>query len=79
MEKLRKLKIITKMLDNVAEGIRISRDMDLDTAERMNPDNWTLKERKFAAEVTTAAYNEAVKTILIMASGWLSDLADAKD
>lgn len=75
MKTEKKIEIITRTLNNVITGLKISRDMDLDAAERVNPYNLEEGESKFAADTASAMYNEAMRATMIVAANMIMNCA----
>lgn len=75
MKAEKKIEIITRTLNNVMTGLKISRDMDSDTAERVNPYDLEEGERKFAADAVSVMYNEAMRTAMIVAADMIRNCA----
>lgn len=75
MKTEKKIEIISRMLNNVMTGLKISRDMDLDVAERVNPDDLEEGESKFAVDVVSAMYNEAMRAAMILSANMIMDCA----
>lgn len=76
---VKKIEIITRTLNNVMTGLKISRDMDLDAAERVNTYDLKEDERKFAADAVSAMYNEAMRAAMIVAANMLMNCAQEQD
>ena len=75
MKTEKKIEIISRMLNNVMTGLKISRDMDLDVAERVNPDDLEEGESKFAVDAASAMYNEAMRAAMILSANMIMDCA----
>lgn len=75
MKTEKKIEIISRMLNNVMTGLKISRDMDLDVAERINPDDLEEGESKFAVDAVSAMYNEAMRAAMIVSANMIMDCA----
>lgn len=75
MQTEKKIEIITRTLNNLMTGLKISRDMDVDAAERVNPYDLEEGERKFAADAASAMYNEAMRTAMIVAADMIRNCA----
>ena len=71
----KKIEIITRTLNNLMTGLKISRDIDLDVAERVNPDDLEEGESKFAVDAVSAMYNEAMRTAMIIAADMIRNCA----
>lgn len=75
MKTEKKIEIITRTLNNLMTGLKISRDMDVDSAERVNPYNLEEGERKFAVDAVSAMYNEAIRAAMIVSANMIMDCA----
>lgn len=75
MKTEKKIEIISRMLNNVMTGLKISRDMDLDVAERVNPDDLEEGESKFAVDAVSAMYNEAMRAAMIVSANMIMNCA----
>lgn len=71
----KKIEIITRTLNNLLSGLKISRDLDMDAAERVNPYDLEEGERKFAADAVSAMYDEAMRVAMIVASDMIRNCA----
>ena len=71
MKTEKKIEIITRTLNNLMTGLKISRDMDVDAAERVNPYDLEESERKFEADTVSAMYDEAMRAAMIVASNMI--------
>lgn len=72
----KKIEIITRTLNEVMTGLKISRDMDIDAAEKVNPYDLEEGERKFAADTASAVYNNAMNTAMIVAANMIMKCAE---
>ena len=75
MKTEKKIEIITRTLNNLMTGLKISRDMDVDAAERVNPYDLEEGERKFEADTVSAMYDEAMHAAMIVASNMIMNCA----
>lgn len=75
MKTEKKIEIITRTLNNLMTGLKISRDMDVDATERVNPYNLEEGERKFAVDAVSAMYNEAIRAAMIVSANMIMDCA----
>ena len=75
MKTEKKIEIITRTLNNLMTGLKISRDMDVDDAERVNPYDLEEGERKFAVDAASAMYNEAMRAAMILSANMIMDCA----
>lgn len=75
MKTEKKVEIISRMLNNVMTGLKISRDMDLDVAERVNPDDLEEGESKFSVDAVSAMYNEAMRAAMIVSANMIMNCA----
>lgn len=74
MKTEKKVEIITRTLNNLMSGLKISRKVNI-TAEQVNPYNLEEGERKFAADVVSAMYNEVMHTAMIVAADMIGNCA----
>lgn len=79
MKTEKKIEIITRTLNNVMTGLKLSRDMDSDAAERVNPYDLEEGERKFAADTVSAMYNEAMRAAMIVAANMIMNCAQEQN
>lgn len=79
MKTEKKIEIISRMLNNVMTGLKISRDMDLDVAERVNPDDLEEGESKFAVDAVSAMYNEAMRAAMIVSANMIMNCAQEQN
>lgn len=75
MKTEKKIEIITRTLNNLMTGLKISRDMDIDSSERVNPYDLEEGERKFAADALSAMYDEAMRAAMIVAADMIRNCA----
>ena len=75
MKTEKKIEIITRALNNFMTGMKISRDMDIDETERVNPYDLEEGESKFAADAVSAMYGEAMRTAMIIAADMIRNCA----
>ena len=75
MKTEKKIEIITRALNNFMTGMKISRDMDIDETERVNPYDLEEGESKFAADTVSAMYGEAMHAAMIVASNMIMNCA----
>lgn len=75
MKTEKKVEIITRTLNNLMSGLKISRDMDIDAAERVNPYDLEVGESKLAADTVSAMYNEAMRAAMIVAADMIRNCA----
>ena len=76
MKTEKKVEIITRTLNNLITGLKISRDMDIDASERVNPYDLEEGERKFAADTVSAIYDEAMRTAMFVVSNMITACAN---
>lgn len=76
MEKAKKTEIITRSLSNFLTGLKISRDMDIDAAERVNPYNLEAGECAYEASITAAIYDEAINAVLRRVADLLGSIGE---
>ena len=79
MKTEKKIEIITRTLNNLMTGVKISRDMDVDAAERVNPYDLEEGERKFEADTVSAMYDEAMRAAMIVASNMIMNCVHDQD
>ena len=79
MKTEKKIEIIACTLNDVMTGLKISRDMDSDTAERVNPYDLEEGESKFAADAGSAMYNEAMRAAMIVAANMIMNCAQEQN
>ena len=79
MKTEKKIEIITRALNNFMTGMKISRDMDFDETERVNPYDLEEGERKFAADTVSAMYDEAMRAAMIVASNMIMNCVHDQD
>ena len=79
MKTEKKIEIIARTLNDVMTGLKISRDLDSDAAERVNPYDLEEGESKFAADVVSAMYNEAMRAAMIVAANMIMKCAQEQD
>ena len=75
MKMEKKIEIITRTINNLMTGLKISRDMDVDATERVNPYDLEEGERKFEADTVSAMYDEAMRAAMIVASNMIMNCA----
>lgn len=75
MKTEKKIEIITRTLNNLMTGLKISRNMDVDAVERVNPYDLEEGERKFEADTVSAMYDEAMRAAMIVASNMIMNCA----
>lgn len=75
----KKIEIITRTLNNLMTGLKISRDMDIDAAERVNLYDLEEGERKFEADTVSAMYDEAMRAAMIVASNMIMNCVHDQD
>lgn len=71
----KKVEIITRTMNNLLSGLKISRELDMNAAEQVNPYDFEEGERKFAADAVSAMYNEAMRTAMIVAADMVRNCA----
>lgn len=71
----KKIKIITRALNDIMTGLKISRDMDVDASKKVNPYDMEVGECKFAADASTSMYDEAMRTAMIVAADMIKNCA----
>lgn len=79
MKTEKKIEIIARTLNNVMTGLKISRDMELNAAERVNPYDLEEGESKFAADTASAMYNEAMRAAMIVAANMIMNCAQEQN
>lgn len=79
MKTEKKIEIIARTLNNVMTGLKISRDMDSDIAERVNPYDLEEGESKFAADAVSAMYNEAMRAAMIVSANMIMNCAQEQN
>lgn len=79
MKTEKKIEIVTRTLNNVMTGLKLSRDMDSDAAERVNPYDLEEGERKFAADAVSAMYNEAMRAAMIVAANMIMNCSQEQN
>ena len=79
MKTEKKIEIIARTLNDIMTGLKISRDMDSDTAERVNPYDLEEGESKFAADAVSAMYNEAMRAAMIVAANMIMNCAQEQN
>lgn len=79
MKTEKKIVIIARTLNDVMTELKISRDMDLNTAERVNPYDLEEGESKFAADAVSAMYNEAMRAAMIVAANMIMNCAQEQN
>ena len=79
MKTEKKIEIITRALNNFMTGMKISRDMDVNAAESVNPYNLEKGERKFEADTVSAMYDEAMRAAMIVASNMIMNCVHDQD
>lgn len=79
MKTEKKIVIIARTLNDVMTELKISRDMDLNTAERVNPYDLEEGESKFAADTASAMYNEAMRAAMIVAANMIMNCAQEQN
>ena len=75
MKTVKKIEIITRTLNNLMTGLKISRDMDVDAAGRVNPYDLEEGERKFEADTVSTMYDEAMRAAMIVSANMIMDCA----
>lgn len=79
MKTEKKIESITRTLNNVMTGLKLSRDMDSDAAERVNPYDLEEGERKFAADAVSAMYDEAMRAAMLVAANMIMNCAQEQN
>ena len=79
MKTKKKFEIITRTLNNLITGMKISRDLDVDAAVRVNPYDLEEDERKFEADTVSAMYDEAMRAAMIVASNMIMNCVHDQD
>lgn len=79
MKTEKKIEIIARTLNNIMTGLKISRDMDSDIAERVNPYDLEEGESKFAADAVSAMYNEAMRAAMIVSANMIMNCAQEQN
>ena len=71
----KKIEIITRAINNLMTGMKISRDLDFDETERVNPYDLEEGERKFEADTVSTMYDEAMRAAMIVSANMIMDCA----
>lgn len=79
MKTEKNIEIITRTLNNVMTSLKISRDIDSDAAEWVNPYDLEEGESKFAADTASAMYNEAMRAAMIVAANMIMNCAQEQN
>lgn len=79
MKTEKKIEIITRAINNLMTGLKISRDMDVDATERVNPYDLEEGESKFAADALSAMYDEAMRAAMIATSNMIMNCAQEQN
>ena len=75
----KKIEIITRAINNLMTGLKISRDLDVDATERVNPYDLEEGERKFEADTVSAIYDEAMRAAMIVTSNMIMNCVNDQD